>query len=121
MCENKRVWSGRVFTFEYIQQTLMSCGSCPPVFLLPRARLTNLLTGTGWSWRTWPGNKTQQSQPTRTRTITMVSTSKHGQEPVLCMQPSQVLTLAGVVSGCLTRMLPAAVANIEGSKDRRPY
>lgn len=51
----------------------------------------------------------------------MVSTRKHGQEPVLCMQPSQVLTLAGVVSGCLTRMLPAAVANIEGSKDRRPY
>lgn len=65
------------------------------------------------AWQQDPEKSANQDQD-----YTMVSTSKHGQEPVLCMQPSQVLTLAGVVSGCLTRMLPAAVANIEGSKDR---
>lgn len=68
------------------------------------------------AWEQDPAKSANQDQD-----YTMVSTSKHGQEPVLCMQPSQVLTLAGVVSGCLTCMLPAAVANIEGSKDRRPY
>lgn len=30
VCENKGVWPGRDFTFDFIPQTLMSCGSRPP-------------------------------------------------------------------------------------------
>lgn len=72
--ENKGVWLGRDFTFDFIPQTLMSCGSCPPALLSPGARRKDLLTGMGWSMRRGSGSKThdvlQQSQPTMISTTT---------------------------------------------------